>query len=98
MPRELAVPLDPAAGRDVALEKIMLKILNHMEKLGIDDPNFDIWLSIFTDNVELAKKGVNAGGNPNMTFETLISNHLDWIEKDEKFKALILEYFSSKAI
>jgi hypothetical protein len=65
------------------------EIFRYLKSKGVDDPEVDLWIAVTSDfdNVEDAKKALDAGANPHVTSGELF----------RRYESLVTEYRSRRS-
>lgn len=77
------------AGQNNATDAIRLQLLRRMEALGVKDPTLDLFIAVFTNDPELARRGMEAGGDPQRSFGELINSHHGELYRDDQYRELL---------
>ena len=77
---------------DTAEKKRMQQLLERARALGVHDAGVDMWLGVITGDIEVLRRALEAGADPNSTFDSTLQRIFPRIREDQQFRELFAKF------
>lgn len=91
--RDDMTTMDP---KEFSRQKHMLRVLQRARALGVAEPTADMWIGLLSNDMEVMRRALDAGANPNRTYGEVLNDILPKVRDDQVFRETLASYLIAR--